>query len=73
MNNPAAANCGVSELGDEICVKCVTLECINRGSSFGLAWISRLEHAGMTDSRRSGNSLYAASGESTKEIEIGLR
>jgi len=32
MNNPAAS-CGVSELGDEICLKGVTPECFNRGST----------------------------------------
>jgi len=32
MNNPAAS-CGVSELGEEICLKGVTPECFYRGSS----------------------------------------
>ena len=32
MNNPAAS-CGVSKLGDEICLKGVTPECFYRGSS----------------------------------------
>src|SRR3989304_5857686 len=38
LNNPAAS-CGVSELGDEICLKGVTPECFYRGSSSEPAWI----------------------------------
>ncbi len=38
MNNPAAS-CGVSELGDEICLKGVAPECFYRGSSSESAWI----------------------------------
>jgi len=38
MNNPAAS-CGVSKLGDEICLKGVTPECFYRGSSSEPAWI----------------------------------
>jgi len=53
MNNPAAS-CGVSELGDEICLKAVTPECFYRGSSSksdcGEPQSNhRLKHAGMTD------------------------
>ena len=35
MNYPAAS-CGVSETGDEICLKGVTPECFYRGSRSGL-------------------------------------
>jgi len=53
MNN-AAASGGVSELGDEICLKGVTPERFYRGSSSEPACGEpqsnhRLKHAGMTD------------------------
>jgi hypothetical protein len=44
-----AQQAGVSELGDEICLKGVTPECFYRGSSSEPDWIPRLKHAGMTD------------------------
>jgi hypothetical protein len=44
-----AANCGVSDLGDEIYLKGVTPECFDRGSSSEPRLDSRLKHAGMTD------------------------
>jgi hypothetical protein len=48
MNNPAAS-CGVSELGDAICLKGVTPECFYPGVQLGTRLDSRLKHAGMTD------------------------
>jgi hypothetical protein len=45
MNNPAAS-CGLSELGDEICLKGVTPECFYRGSTVLTTTLSRVEWVG---------------------------
>ena len=47
-NEEPIANGGVSELGDEICLKSVTPECFYRGSISELAWIPAQNDAGMS-------------------------
>src|SRR3989338_3633039 len=42
LTNPAAS-CGVSELGDEICLKGVTPECFYRGSTVLTTTLSHVE------------------------------
>lgn len=45
MNKPAASY-GVSELGEQICVRGVTPECLNRGSTVLNTTLSHVERVG---------------------------